>query len=96
MDATLHFPHFFSGVPTVIWQRAGSLSPDFFPTLVSSGWAYSRYTKKEVILAGPERVHFLIEYDRCRSDDSVLSTQTAIWIVVRVDGRWGIQVRSNE
>lgn len=96
MDATLHFPHFFPGVPPMSWERAGSLSPGFFPSLVSSGWAYSHYTKKAVLLTGPERVHFLVEYDRCRSDGSVLSKQRAIWIVVCMDGRWGIQVRSNE
>lgn len=96
MDATLHFLHFFPGVPPVIWPRAGSLSPDFFSELVSSGWAYSRYTKRELLLASSEQVHFLVEYDRCRSDDSVLSRQAAIWIVVCIEGRWGIQVRSNE
>jgi len=95
MDATLHFPHLFPGSPPVIWQHAGSAPADFFPKLVASGWAFSRYTKREVILVSPERVHLLVEYDRCRADGSVLSQQSALWIVTRIDGRWGIQVRSN-
>ena len=96
MDATLHFPHVFPGAKMVIWEQRGSLSPEFFSNLVESGWAFSRYTKKEVVLATDERVHFLIEYDRCRADGSVLSKQAAIWIVARIEGKWGIQVRSNE
>lgn len=95
MDATLHFPHVFPGSPPVIWLRAGSVPSDFFPRLVASGWAFSRYTKKEVVLAGPECVHVRVEYDRCRADGSVLSRQAALWILARIDGRWGVQVRSN-
>ena len=96
MDAMLHFPHIFPGKKTVIWDGPGSLDTGFFPNLVASGWAFSRYTKKEVVLATEERVHFLVEYDRCRADGSILSKQAAIWIVTRINGRWGIQVRSNE
>lgn len=94
MDATLHFPHVFSDRTVVIWDRPGSLRPDFFSQLVASGWAFSRYTRQEPVLATAERVHFLVEYDRCRADGSVLSRQAALWIVARIDGRWGLQVRS--
>lgn len=95
MDAALHFPHVFPGDPLVVWERPGSQSAEFFPALVASGWAFSRYTKREVILGTPDRVHFLVEYDRCRKDGTVLSHQAAVWIVARIAGRWGIQVRSN-
>jgi hypothetical protein len=98
MDATLHFPHVFvfSGKKMVIWQAPPSQDAEFFANLVASGWAFSRYTKKEVVLATEERVHFLVEYDRCRADGSVQSKQAAIWIVACIDGRWGLQIRSNE
>jgi hypothetical protein len=96
MDATLHFPHVFPGKKVVVWEAPYSLAADFFPNLVASGWTFSRYTKREVMLATEERVHFLVEYDRCRADGSILSKQAAIWIVARINGRWGIQVRSNE
>ena len=96
MDATLHFPHVFLGKTMVIWDAPRSLAAEFFPNLVASGWSFSRYTKKEVLLATKERVHFLVEYDRCRADGSVLNKQAAIWVVARINGRWGIQVRSTE
>jgi hypothetical protein len=96
MDAALHFPNIFPGKETVVWERPGSMSPEFFPKLVQSGWAFSRYTRREPVLATTGRVHFLVEYDRCRADGSVLSQQAALWIVCQIDGRWGIQVRSNE
>src|SRR5581483_4424850 len=87
MDATLHFPHFFPGTPPMVWERSGSLSPEFFPKLVASGWAFSRYTRREPILRSADRIHFLVEYDRCRADGSVLSKQAALWIVARIGGR---------
>jgi hypothetical protein len=96
MDATLHFPHVFTGPNLVIWPAPGSVSPDFFPNLVASGWASSRYVKREAILASADTVHVRVDYDRCRKDGSVLSKQKAVWIVTRIGGRWGIQVRSNE
>jgi hypothetical protein len=96
MDATLHFPHVFPGKKMTIWEKPQSLDTAFFSRLVESGWAFSRYTKKEVLLASGQCVHFLVEYERCRTDGGVLSKQAAIWIVACVDGRWGIQVRSNE
>lgn len=94
MDATLHFPHVFADQTVVIWERPGSLRPDFFRQLAESGWAFSRYTRQEPVLAMAERVHFLVEYDRCRADGTVLSHQAALWIVARINGRWGIQTRS--
>lgn len=96
MDATLHFPHVFAGKTVAVWDRPGSLRADFFPQLVESGWAFSRYTGREVLLATAERVHFLVEYDRCRADGSVLGHHSAIWVVALLDDRWGLQVRSNQ
>jgi hypothetical protein len=96
MDATLHFPHVFLGNEPIVWDRPGSLSAEFFPKLVQSGWAFSRYTKREPVLATAGRVHFLVEYERCRADGSVLITQSALWIVCRINGRWGLQIRSVE
>jgi len=96
MDATLHFPHVFAGKELVVWDRPGSLSAEFFPKLVQSGWAFTRYTKREPVLVTTERVHFLVEYERCRADGSVLSKQAALWVVARINGRWGLQIRSIE
>lgn len=96
MNATLHFPHVFLGSDMTIWDGPRRVAPEFFPSLVASGWSFSRYTKKEVLLATEERVHFLVEYERCRADGSVVNKQAAIWVVARVDGRWGLQIRSTE
>jgi hypothetical protein len=95
MDETLHFPHFFPGAKPLIWEKPGSLNAEFFSNLVATGWDFSRYTRREAILVSSEQVHFLVEYDRCRADGSVIGHQAAVWIVTRLAGRWGIQVRSN-
>jgi len=66
MDAALHFPHFIAGPKPVVWTIAGKLPGTFFPNLIASGWAFSKYTKRQVVLEGPDAVHVLVEYQRCR------------------------------
>ncbi|MBK1880736.1 hypothetical protein JIN87_27890 [Pelagicoccus mobilis] len=96
MDSTLHFPHVFPGPNTVIWNEPGQLKKEFFDKLKSQGWAFSRYTKQEPIYESNTKIHFRVEYERCRSDESVINLQRAIWILTKKDEKWGIQIRSNE
>ena len=87
-----HFPHvrFHSGKVTVM-QR-----PDDYHNLVwnstgqSAGWAGTAWDYQEVIDAGPEKVHFRVQFTRFRTDGSVLGAYRSLYIVTRLDGRWAI------
>lgn len=95
MDRHLHFPHvMLSGPQVTVWRHAGQLAGDFFEKLAASGWARSTYEAREPILATPDKVHFLVRYSRRSADGAALSVHENVWIVTRVDGRWGIAVRS--
>jgi hypothetical protein len=91
-----HFPHvrFHSGKVTVmqrpedyhnlVWNRSGQ----------SVGWARTAWDYQEVIDAGPEKVHFRVQFTRYRGDGSPIGSYRSLYIVTLQDGRWGILGRS--
>jgi hypothetical protein len=95
MDAELRFPHMLlSGAQRLVWDSPGQHPPDFFERLRATGWASTRYESKEAVLASADKVHFVLTYTRRNASDEVLSTHHNLWIVTRLDDRWGIALRS--
>lgn len=96
MDAQLHFPHIILlGERLVIWDKPGNLPASFFDDLAQdTGWAESRYQRKDAVLVSPRKVHLIVEYTRNRADGSVASSHSNLWIITLDDGRWGIKQRS--
>jgi hypothetical protein len=95
MDQHLHFPHLMlSGAKVTVWQSPGRLPADFFETLMAAGWTHSTYEAREPLLVTPDKIHFRVQYSRRARDGAVLSAHENVWIVTRIDGRWGIAVRS--
>ena len=96
-----HFPHvrFHSGKVTVMAR------PEEFHTLVwaqadahdgqSAEWGRSAWDYVEPIDAGPDKVHFRVQFTRYRADGSAIGSYRSLYIVTRIDGRWAIQGRSS-
>ncbi len=92
-----HFPHvrFHSGTVTVM-QR-----PEDYHNLVwagegqSAGWGRSAWDYVEAIDAGPEKVHFRVQFTRYRADGSAIGSYKSLYIVTCKDGSWAIQGRSS-
>jgi hypothetical protein len=100
-----HFPHvrFHAGKVTVmnrpedyhnlVWSRTGQ----------SAGWARSEWDYQEIIDAGPDKVHFRVQFTRYRANPEdkagpaliPIGSYRSLYIVTRQDGRWGIQGRSS-
>jgi hypothetical protein len=92
-----HFPHvrFHSGTVTVmqrpedyhnlVWNRDGQ----------SAGWARSEWDYVAVIDAGPEKVHFRVQFTRFRGDGTPIASYRSLYIVTLLAGRWAIQGRSS-
>ena len=49
---------------------------------------------KRVVLDADRIVHVVVEFERCRTDGTAVGKHAALWTLSRIDGRWGIQVRS--
>lgn len=92
-----HFPHvrFHSGTVTVmptpsdyhnlVWARRGQ----------SAAWGRSAWDYQEVIDAGPDKVHFRVQFTRYRADGTPIGSYRSLYIVTLKDGRWGITARSS-
>lgn len=95
IEATFNFPHvrFASGAVTVI--EPGSHKPEMFGRGALSEWNHSAWLRREVIHAGPDKVHIDTRFARYRKDGSLIAAFDSIYIVTRVNGRWGIQGRSS-
>jgi hypothetical protein len=92
-----HFPHvrFHSGKVTVmatpaeyhnlVWARHGQ----------SADWGRSAWDYQEVMDAGPEKVHFRVQFTRYRADGTPIGSYRSLYIVTLQNGRWGITARSS-
>ena len=93
--ATLHFPHFrLTGGRVKVWERPDSYLKDFYAR-AGEGWHHSAWDFRNVIAAGPDKVHIDLQFTRYRGDNSSLGTFRSLWIVSKLDGRWAAQVRSS-
>lgn len=95
-EATFNFPsvRLASNRLTIIdgpgWHKAG-----MFDTALGDGWCRSAWDRREVIHAGPDKVHFDTRFTRYRVDDSVIGHYDSIYVITCEDGRWGIKCRSS-
>ncbi len=94
---TFNFPHVrFHSSKVTIYPTAADFDLTIFKsTADASEWSHSAWIERRVIHAGADKVHFDTEFARYRSDGSIIATYRSIYIVTRVDGRWGIQARSS-
>jgi len=70
---------------SLVWQRTGQ----------SREWARTAWDYRDVIDAGPEKVHFRVQFTRYRADGTPIGSYRSLYIVTRLDGRWAIQGRSS-
>jgi hypothetical protein len=97
MDSCMHFPHTrFAGNAIKVYQAAGSNPMDLFTRLQSDdGWSYSRWESRDVIQYNENKAHVALSYTRFRADHSVIGVYESLYVMTRINGRWGIQARSS-
>ena len=97
MDAAMHFPHVrFAGGQIKIYPKAGDNQMDLFERLRrEDDWKYSRWVSRELVQCSDIKAHYALSYTRFRSDDSVIGVYESLYVLTKVDGSWGIQMRSS-
>lgn len=95
--AAFLFPHvLFSQGRVFHYPTAESFSLNDFKQRVSSdGWVRSSIDGHMVVLSGPDKVHFDIWFTRWRADGSAIGVHHSLYIVSKVNERWGLQARSS-
>jgi len=94
--ASMHFPHYrLAGVTMRVWEQPDASYFAGFLARAGEGWHHTDWDFRRVIVAGPEKVHFDVQFTRYRADNSVIGSYRSLYIVTRRDGRWAIAVRSS-
>src|SRR6266567_3547514 len=65
-----------------------------FLTRAGADWHHSEWDSREVIAAGPTKVHLDVQFTRYRIDNSVIGSFRSLWIVTARDGCWAVAARS--
>ena len=97
MDAAFHFPHVRIASGRIIHlESPASRVPGFFEKFIAAtGWHYSLWDYRRAVQSTDDKVHFAVQFSRYRADGSVIGAFPSMWIVAKIDGRWGVQARSS-
>jgi hypothetical protein len=94
--ATMHFPHYrLAGVAMRVWEQPDASYFAGFLARAGEGWHHTDWEFRRVIVAGPEKVHFDVQFTRYRADNSPIGSFRSLYVVTRRDGKWAIQLRSS-
>jgi hypothetical protein len=97
MDGCMHFPHpRIAEGKVLVYEKAGTNPMDLFERLKKTdNWSHSDWVKREVIQFHDTKAHVALSYTRFRADGSVIGVYESLYVLTKVDGRWGIQMRSS-
>jgi len=70
-------------------------TPQRFQAESLKEWDHSKWERRNVIHAGPDKVHFDTRFVRYRKDGSVISGFDSIYVVTCENGHWGVKARSS-
>ena len=95
-EATLNYPSVrIASNKLAIIDNPGWHPRDMFKKGLGVGWARSGWERRDVIHAGPDKVHFDTCFVRYRADGSVIGHYDSIYVVTLQDGHWGVKARSS-
>jgi len=94
-DATFNFPSVRLASNTMVILEKGSRDASMFGRGALAEWDHSAWERREVIHAGPDKVHFDTRFTRYRKDGSVIGGFDSIYVVTCEDGHWGVKGRSS-
>jgi hypothetical protein len=94
---TLNYPHVRFASGSVAVYQDGQVFTDrpIFETLEQTGWDHSHWLSREVVLASPAKVHIATVFQRFNIDNEAIGRYESLYIVTKVNDRWGIQARSS-
>jgi hypothetical protein len=91
----LHFPFAWiinSRVRPV--ARASDFESPTKALIETEGWQRSAFDYIEPVQVWENKVHFKLAYSRYKADGTRYMTHEALWIVTKVEGRWGMCLMS--
>ena len=95
---TLLFPHVrvaSGGVVVVPTKEEFVAATDLDEFARLYNWDHSAWDSIEVIQAGADKVHFKVRFSRFNPAGEKYASFDSLYVLQRVDGRWGIRARSS-
>lgn len=98
--ATYHFPHYrlASGKMTVL-EKPGAESEarwnEQMKRLQAAGWDHSQWTRRRIVHLSDSKAHVDTEFARYRQDGSLIKKYESLYILTKVNGHWGVKMRSS-
>ncbi|HCP23983.1 MAG: hypothetical protein FI717_07870 [SAR202 cluster bacterium] len=95
----MHIPHIrISGGGVAIFNTRQELEKNYlkgFAARAGDRWHHTVLDWAEPLHSSEDKVHLYIQWTRYDEDGGQLASHQALWIMTRVDGRWGAQCRSS-
>lgn len=93
---TYLFPHvrIASGKISII-PNADSMPVSYWQSRMPADWDHSEWISRTIVQASPVKVHLVNVFRRFRKDNSVIADETSLYIMEKVNGKWGIRGRSS-
>ena len=96
---TMHVPHVrISGDGVAIYATREELEKDYlkgFAARAGDSWHHTVLDSTQVIHSSEYKVHVFIQFNLYDKDGGPLATHQSLWIMTRLNGRWGAQARSS-
>jgi hypothetical protein len=94
-EKTFNFPSVRLASNTLVVIEPGYHRPEMFARGALADWDHSGWDRREVIHAGPDKVHFDTRFTRYRAHGAVIGGYDSIYVVTCEDGHWGVKCRSS-
>ena len=94
-EATFNFPSVRLASGTLTLIEPGYHRPEMFARGALTEWDHSAWKRREVIHAGPDKVHIDTRFERYRADGSLIGGFDSVYVVTRENGHWGVKCRSS-
>ena len=94
-EATFNFPSVRLASNTLAILEKGYHKPEMFARGALSEWGRSAWDERQVIHAGPDKVHIATRFTRYRANGTVIASFNSIYVVTCEHGHWGVKARSS-
>ena len=88
-----HFPHFRISPKgeLIVFETPTDFMKWFYNKTNSDNWHHSELNKINTSLITDTKLHSQFTFTRYRSDNSIIGQYQAIYIIIYVNGKWGIK-----
>lgn len=94
-ERTFNFPSVRIASNKLVIIERGYHKPEMFERGALTEWHQSGWDRREVIHAGPDKVHLDTRFTRYRADGSILAAFDSVYVVTNDNGHWGVKARSS-